>query len=157
MALWSMKMTRAIWLPQSKLWEFTVSWKKVAKVYICASYIVFLFVKMENNNFIKEIKHVVRAFIACWKPPQSLWEFSSRWKPSTASRVFGALLSNCSKHSLRFSPESMENMFYFLNEAFYLHLVNVPLLFFFYFSVHFLSSINDLQYCGNLLKVFLFE
>ena len=42
-------------------------------------YIVFLFVKTEND-FIKEIKHVFRAFIACWKPRQCLWEFSSRWK-----------------------------------------------------------------------------
>ena len=36
--------------------------------YIHASYIVFLFVNNENNNFIKEIKHVVCASIACWKP-----------------------------------------------------------------------------------------
>ena len=33
-------------------------------VYIWASYIVFFFVKMENNNSIKEIKHVLLAFIA---------------------------------------------------------------------------------------------
>ena len=31
---------------------------------------------------IKERKHVFLASIACWKPRQSLWEFSSRWKPS---------------------------------------------------------------------------
>ena len=28
-----------------------------------ASYIAFLFVKSETNNFIKEIKHILRAFI----------------------------------------------------------------------------------------------
>ena len=87
------------------MWEFTVR----------ASYIVFLFVNYENNNFIKEIKHVVRAFIACWKPRQSLWKFSSRWK----SRVFTDLLSNSPKRSPRFSPayEDTENMFYFLDRA----------------------------------------
>ena len=35
------------------------SFMKEIKVYIRASYIVFLFVKTENNNFIKEIKHVL--------------------------------------------------------------------------------------------------
>ena len=61
--------------------------------------------------------HVVRASIACWKPWQSLWEFSSRWKPSTASGVFTDLLSNSPKCSPQFSPgfEGTENMFYFLN------------------------------------------
>ena len=95
-----------------ELWEFTVG----------ASYIVFLFVNNENNNFIKEIKHVLPAFIACWKPWQRLWEFSSRRKPetdlfSTASRIFTDLLSNSPKCSPRFSPgyESTENMFYFLS------------------------------------------
>ena len=34
------------------------------KVYIRASYIVFLFVKSEKNNFINEIKHILPAFIA---------------------------------------------------------------------------------------------
>ena len=91
-----------------KLWEFTV----------CASYIVFLFVNNENNNFIKEIKHVVCAFIASWNPRQSLWEFSSRWKPLTASWVFTDLLLNSPKRSPQFSPvyEGMQNMFYFLNK-----------------------------------------
>ena len=77
----STKMTQAIWLAVSKLWEFTVLWKK------SASYIVFLFVKTKNN-FIKEIKHVLRAFIAWWKTRQILRELSSRWKPSTASWIF---------------------------------------------------------------------
>ena len=87
-ALWSTKMTWAMWLIVYELWEFTLR----------ASYTVFLFVKTENN-FIKEIKHVVRAFIA-----------------STASRVFTDLLSNSPKRLPRFSPgsESTENMFYFL-------------------------------------------
>ena len=65
-ALWSTKMTWAIWLTVSELWEFTVR----------ASYIVCLFVKTESSNFIKEIKPVVRASIASWKPGQSLWKFS---------------------------------------------------------------------------------
>ena len=89
------------------------------KIYIRASYIVFLFTKTENNNFVKEIKHVLCAFLAWWKPRQSFWEFSSRWKPSTASRVFTDLLLNSPKHSPRFSPgyEGTKNMFCFLNTA----------------------------------------
>ena len=95
-------------LTLSELWEFTV----------CASYIVFLFVNNENDNFIKEIKHVVRASIACWKPRQCLWEFSSRWKPSTASRVFTYLLSNSPKRSSRFSPGNegtKKNVLFFIS------------------------------------------
>ena len=104
-ALWSTKMAWAMWLTASELWEFIVS----------ASYIVFLFVKTKNN-FIKEIKHVFRAFIACWKPRQSLWEFSSRWKHSTASRVITDLLSNSPKRTPWFSAgyEGTKKMFYFL-------------------------------------------
>ena len=106
--LWSTRMAWAMWLTVSKLWEFTVH----------ASCIVFLFFKTENNNFIKEIKHVVHASIACWIPQQSLWEFSGRWKPSTASWDFTDLFLNSSKGSPRFSPgyEGMENMFYILNK-----------------------------------------
>ena len=37
---------------------------KEMTLYSRASYIVFFFAKTENNNFIKEIKHVLRAFIA---------------------------------------------------------------------------------------------
>ena len=38
---------------------------QVLKIYtVRASYIVFLFVKTDNNNFLKEIKHVLRAFVA---------------------------------------------------------------------------------------------
>ena len=98
--------SNVVWL--SPLWEFTVS----------TSYIVFLFVITENNNFIKEIKHVVHSYIACWKPQQSLWGFSSRWKLLTSFQVFPDLLANSPKCSPRFSPgyEGTENMFYFLNE-----------------------------------------
>ena len=48
---------------------------------------------------------------------QSLWEFLSRWKLSTAPRVFTDLLSNSPKCLPRFSPgyEGTDNMFYFLN------------------------------------------
>ena len=37
---------------------------KEIEIYICFSYIVFLFVKTENNNSIKEIKHVLQAMKA---------------------------------------------------------------------------------------------
>ena len=42
--------------------------------------------------------------------------FSSRWKPSTASRVFTYLLWNSPKPSPRFTPgyEDTESMFHFL-------------------------------------------
>ena len=73
-----------MWLTVFRLWEFTIR----------ASYIVFLFVKTENNSFIKEIKHVF----------------------STAFRVFTDLLSNSPKRLPQFSPgyKDTENMFYFL-------------------------------------------
>ena len=45
------------------------SFMKEIKVSLRASYIIFLFVKTKNN-FIKEVKHVLRAFIASWKPRQ---------------------------------------------------------------------------------------
>ena len=94
------------------------SFMREIKVYIWALYIIFLF-KTENNNFIKEIKHVLRASIAWWKPLQSLWQFSSKWKPSTTSRVFTDLLSNSPKRLPWFSPEyeGTENMFCFLNNS----------------------------------------
>ena len=58
-ALWNTKITWAMWFDCLRVvWEFTVS----------TSYIVFLFVNNDNNNFIKEINHVVSAFIAWWKP-----------------------------------------------------------------------------------------
>ena len=48
-----------------------------------------------------------------------MWEFSSRWKPLTASRVFTDLLLNSPKNSPQFSPgyEGTENMFYFFNQS----------------------------------------
>ena len=52
-----------MWLAISKLLEFPVSWKKV---YIHASYIVFLFIKTEKTNC-KRNKTFVRASIAWWK------------------------------------------------------------------------------------------
>ena len=52
-----------MWLTVFELWEFTVR---------ASNNIVFLFVKTENNIFIIEIKHFVRASIACEKPRQSL-------------------------------------------------------------------------------------
>ena len=93
----------------------TNSFMKEIKVWIRASYMVFLCVKTENNNFLKEIKHVICAIIAWWKSRQSLWEFSSRRKSSTASRVFHDPLSNSPKLSSRIllGCEGTENMFYF--------------------------------------------
>ena len=94
-ALWSKKneMSNMV-CSLSKLWEFTVSWKKLK--YTCIPrfvyrYIVFLFVKTENNIFIKEIKRVLRAIIAWWKARKSV-------------RFLSDLLSNSPKHSPRFSP-----------------------------------------------------
>ena len=55
------QMTLAMWLAVFKLWKFTVSWKK--KVYISDLYIVFFYSELENYDFIKEIKHVLRAII----------------------------------------------------------------------------------------------
>ena len=82
-----------------------------------ALYIVFLFLKSENNHFIKEIKSVISAFIVWWKPWQSLREFSSGWKISTVSQVFTDLLSNSPKRSPRFSRgyEGTERLVYILN------------------------------------------
>ena len=60
-------------------------------------------VKLENKNIIKEIKHVLRAFIAWWKLRQSLWEFSNRWKPSTTSWVLSDLFTNSPKRSRHFT------------------------------------------------------
>ena len=95
--------SNVVWL--SKLWEFTVR----------ASYIVFLFVHNESNNFIKEINYVIRASIACWKPRKSLREFSNRWKPLTVYRVFTDLLLNSPKRSPGY--EGTQNMFYFLTNT----------------------------------------
>ena len=56
------------------------SFMKEIKAYKHALIIVFLFLKMKNN-FIKEIKHVLHASTAWWKPRQNWWKFLSRWKP----------------------------------------------------------------------------
>ena len=110
---------------EARKWHYQYGWlyfqvvrsytfMKEINVYIRALHIVFLFVKTENYDFIREIKHVIRSFIAWWKPRQSLWEFSSRWKPSTASWAFTDLLSNSPKRAPRFSPgyEGTENFFF---------------------------------------------
>ena len=104
-ALWSTKIRGQygwLCLQVVRIYSFV----KEIKLYIRASYIFFLFVKTENNNFIKKIKHVLRPF-------------TSRWTPSTASWVFTDLLSNSHKRLPWFSPgyEGTENMFYFLNEG----------------------------------------
>ena len=53
---------RAFWLEYKCV--FIALWSKLYEFRVRASFIVFLFVKTENNNFIKEIlKHVVRASI----------------------------------------------------------------------------------------------
>ena len=77
-----------------------VVWLSLSCENLRASYIVFLFVNNKNTNFIKENKHVVSASIVCWKPWQSLWKFSSRWKPSTTSD----LLLNSPERSPWFLP-----------------------------------------------------
>ena len=47
------------------------SFMKEITVYIHASYIVFFFVTMKTNDFIKEIKHVLRVFRA-WRKIKTL-------------------------------------------------------------------------------------
>ena len=74
---------------------------KEIKLYICALYIIFLFVKSEKNRFTKATEHVLCTFTAWWNPRQSLWEFSSRWK-QTASQIFTDLFSNSPKRCLGF-------------------------------------------------------
>ena len=77
-SLWTTKMSNVVGnLQVVRMYSFM----KEIKVYIRASYIVFLFAKTQNNNFIKEIKHFLCAFVARRNSWQSLWEFSSRWKP----------------------------------------------------------------------------
>ena len=103
----------------SKLCEVTFLWKKFLKVYMLALYIVFLFVKMENDNSIKEMKHVIRAFIALWKPRQSLWEFEQiSENPRRSQGFLPAREFSQTLRSPRFLPgyEGTENVFYFLRK-----------------------------------------
>ena len=97
----------------SKLWGFTVSWKKFKYCILCIVYTVFLFVKIENSNFIKEIKHVLRAFVAWWKSCENFLT----GKNSKLHLRFSLL--NSPECLPLFSPgyEDMEKMFYFLNEV----------------------------------------
>ena len=71
------------------------SFMKVFKLHIRATYIVFLFVKTENNTFIKICKN-------------------SRAGENSRLRIFTDLLSKSPKRSPRFPPgyEGTENMFY---------------------------------------------
>ena len=55
-------------------------------------YLLLHILPLENNDFIKEIKHALCAFIAWWKPQQSLWEFSCRW--SRFSLICSRILPN---------------------------------------------------------------
>ena len=92
-ALWSTKMTWAMWLSVSKLWEFTISWNKLKYTHALCISSFSLFVGTKNNNFIIEMKHVsLRAFIAGWKT-----------RRTTASCVFTDLLSNSPRRSPRFT------------------------------------------------------
>ena len=76
------------------------SFVKKIEVYVRVPYIVFLFVKTENHDSIKEVRHVLRTFITWWK----LFE-------ANVCEISGAsenpwhtdLLSNCPKRSPRFS------------------------------------------------------
>ena len=87
----------------------TYSFMKEIKVYTSASYIDFLFVKMENIKFIKDIKRVFRGFIGWWKPRRT---FMRILEQVIYSRI------NSPKRLARFSPgyEGTENMFNFLND-----------------------------------------
>ena len=112
-----------IWLDYgsiSKLREFTVSCKNLKNAY-ALRISFFSFLRRKIIILLKKIEHCLCAFIAWWKPRQYLWEFSSRWKPSTESRIFTDLLSNSPKRSPRFSSgyEGTEKMFYFLTVQVY--------------------------------------
>ena len=77
---------------------------KETKVYICASYIVFLFVKTEKDNFIRLLSVPSKP----GKNPEQVF-----YRVSTASRVLIDMLLNFPKRSPRLSPgyEGTENMF----------------------------------------------
>ena len=93
-ALWSTKVTWAIWLAVSKLWKFPFSWKKenytfAHHILSCLSLWKWKFDKRKKESLF------MRAFKAWWKPRKTLWEFSY------LSRVFIDLLSNSLKRSTR--------------------------------------------------------
>ena len=95
-------MTSEICLTVLVLWEFRVR----------ASYIGFLFVKTENNNFIIEIKHVFRDFI------HSLLKISAKFVRILEQGKTIDCVSGFQWSDLEFSQspgyEGTENMFYFL-------------------------------------------
>ena len=127
---------------------------KELKIYIRPSCIVFLFAKTENNNFRKEMKHVLRVFIAWWKPRQSLWEFSWRCKSSRTSWVFTDLPSNSPKRLPRISTgyECSENRFYFLNEKLYFKAENMKMIFILRFVFVSLAATKTLTTVSALIK-----
>ena len=84
-AQWSTKMKWTIFLVGYLQVVRIYNFMKEIKVYIRASYIVFLLLPTDEKKIIKVINHVLFVSIAWWKPRQSLWEFSSGWKPSTST------------------------------------------------------------------------
>ena len=62
----------------------------------------------QKNDFIKEIKHVLPAFVACWKPRQSLWLRLG------ISLICSQILSNVHL-GFHLAMKGTEKMFYFLN------------------------------------------
>ena len=70
--------------------ESIFSFMKYIKLYIHALCTAFLFAESKNNNFVKEIQHILHAFISWWKPQQSISEFSSRhsMKARTCISIF---------------------------------------------------------------------
>ena len=64
------------------------SFMKKIKLYIQASHIVFLFVRSENNDFVKETKHVLHA-ITAWSYAQA----TTPGSPYSFRQVLWVLLS----------------------------------------------------------------
>ena len=58
-APWSTKLTWAMWFDCPELWDLTVSWKKLRYTYALR---IMSFSLLKNNNFLKELKHVLHAF-----------------------------------------------------------------------------------------------
>ena len=103
-ALWRTKMTWAIWLVVSKLWEFTVSWKELT--YTCVLRISsFSLLRTVTNNFSKRSK-------TCSPCLHSLLNTSTKFvrilelvKSLDCVSVFTDVFSNSFKRSLWFSPD----------------------------------------------------